>query len=61
MFGLFKIMMGCVLMGVALVLCFTIIGILFAGPVFAASFACFTAGFAELGFKTVKAAQRLSK
>lgn len=59
MFGIGKIILGCLLFGVGLVLSFTIIGIIFALPVFTASFGLFAAGLAQLGFKTARAASKL--
>lgn len=55
MAGIGKIIMGTFVFMVALVLSFTIIGIIFALPLFTTAFGLWTAGFAELGFKSAKA------
>lgn len=61
MLGLGKIIIGSFLLGLGLILCFTIIGIIFALPVFSAGMGLMTAGFAEFGFKTLKVANKLSQ
>ncbi|CFX05011.1 exported protein of unknown function [Candidatus Filomicrobium marinum] len=58
MAGIGKILSGTFVFMIAVVLSFTIIGIIFALPMFTAAFALWTAGFAELGFKSAKVVAR---
>lgn len=61
MAGIGKIIAGSFVFMFALVLSFTIIGIIFALPLFTTAFGLWAAGFGELGFKTAKAVAKVSK
>jgi hypothetical protein len=61
MAGIGKIISGTFVFFFALILSFTIIGIFFALPMFTAAFGLWTAGLAELGFKTAKAVSATSR
>lgn len=58
MAGIGKIIAGTFVFLFAIVLSFTIIGIIFALPMFTAAFGLWAAGFGELGFKTARAVSK---
>jgi len=61
MAGIGKIIAGTFVFLLAVVLSFTIIGIIFALPLFTTAFALWAAGYGELGFKTARAITRAAK
>ncbi|WP_072387125.1 hypothetical protein [Hyphomicrobium sp. CS1BSMeth3] len=61
MAGIGKIISGTFVFIAALALSFTIIGIIFALPMFTAAFGLWGAGLAQLGFKTAKTISAATK
>lgn len=61
MAGIGKIIAGTFVFMLAVVLSFTIIGIIFALPMFTTAFGLWGVGFGELGFKTARAVSKASK
>lgn len=61
MAGIGKIILGTFVLLFAIVLSFTIIGIIFALPMFTTAFALWAAGFGELGFKTARAVSKATR
>jgi hypothetical protein len=61
MAGIGKIIAGTFTFMFAIILSFTIIGIIFALPMFTAAFGLWAAGFAELGFKSAKAVSNVTR
>jgi len=61
MAGIGKIVAGTFVFMLAIILSFTIIGIIFALPMFTTAFGLWGVGFGELGFKTAPAVSKASK
>ncbi len=61
MAGIGKLITGTFVFLIALLLSFTIIGIIFALPLFTTAFGMWAAGLAELGFKTSKAIHKATR
>ncbi len=61
MAGIGKIIAGTFVFLFAVVLSFTIIGIIFALPLFTTAFGLWAAGFGEFGFKTARAVSKTVK